>query len=135
MNFLLLIAPVYLFFSYYIADKLGRKRHINFDYSFVISLTLTPIVGYLITVLTNEKDKPFYKGNVFKITLAVLSVIFFIGSLFSLINLISDDNGLARSKSNYLEKVIITCLYTFGSVVLAYYCTFYDVKNEIQNND
>lgn len=64
----------------------GSKRNIGFGWSFVLSLIFTPLIGLLITLISDERDQSKGKkfgciGTVFGILGGIFLILFILGLL------------------------------------------------------
>lgn len=84
MSFLevLIIIAIYPLFSFVIAYFLGKKRQIGFKWSLFFSLTLLPVSGLIITMLSrkhpkNSKTKSSTKRILGQVILLIAAISFF----------------------------------------------------------
>jgi len=87
----LVILIVFFAISFAIAYYLGNKRQIGFGFSFFFCLTLTPIIGFIITMLSRKyyEKKPDVSN-----TKKVLGWILVVLSSLSLIPSLADGFGV-----------------------------------------
>ena len=50
------LTPVFILFSFYIANRAGQNRRIGFWWTFFFGLTLTPMAAYLIALLSGKRN-------------------------------------------------------------------------------
>ena len=110
----LFLLAVFGAFAFAIAHFLGRKRQIGFGWSFFFCLFLSPIIGFIVTMLSrkyyDENPAPS-KGK--KIWGWVLIVLFSLSGLGSLIRLGNDPNADAT--------VLNAVFMAVGFIGLGYY--------------
>lgn len=80
MEFAVLII-VFTGLSLIIAHLLGRKRQIGFGWSFFFGLTLSPIIGFIVTMLSKKFYEPSPKPSTAKKVFGVVLILFFVISL------------------------------------------------------
>lgn len=97
-----------IIFSYLISTYIGRKRNIGAEYSFWISLFLTPIVGIIITLCSSKFKGELPKRNVIIENIGI--VIFLLGALVLLMTL-----GALLSNNSYLEPKFLYSMMFLGS--------------------
>jgi len=71
MLYLLAITPVYVLFSYFVAEFVGSNRMIGWWWTFFFSLTLTPFMGLMIA-LCNPRIGPLMPLSAFFQTLIIV---------------------------------------------------------------
>ncbi len=81
--YVLLMLAAFIGIAYFIANFLGRRRQIGFGWSFFFSLFLSPLLGFIITILSRkcyeQNPRPSKLKNVIGWILIILNSIGAIG--------------------------------------------------------
>lgn len=64
---------------------IGSRRRISFGWAFLISLLLTPLVGLIVTLLSDPLPDGVRRWGCLGTLLAVLGILFMVGVLFLLL--------------------------------------------------
>lgn len=100
-------------FAFVIAHFLGRKRQIGFGWSFFFCIFLTPIGGFITTMLSRKYYDPNPKPSKSKKIWGWILIVFFsLSELGQLIRL-----GSGNSDASDVNAIFIT----IGLIVLGYY--------------
>ena len=99
----IVIAAIVLLFLYvflcYIIAKIGEKRHIGFYNAFILSFILSPLMGYIITVLT-RRIKSEYDQEMLEIQKAQKEVLDYLksksNSQTSIDNILNEDKTITE---------------------------------------
>jgi hypothetical protein len=91
------LTPVFILFSFFIADWAGQNRRTGFWWTFFFGLTLTPMAAYLIALLSGkreEKAKIGLFGELILVAVIVMSLPFAIFLLIKGMETVESTGGI-----------------------------------------
>ena len=116
----LLIVIVLLVIAYTIAASLGKKRQIGFGWSFFFSVFLTPVFGFIITMLSRKYYNSNPKPSLFKkVSGWILTIFFSISSINTVIYFAN--GGLEHALNIGGFGYLYGRLFSFGPLGLGIY--------------
>lgn len=111
----LIVLAIFGAIAFAIAHFLGRKRQIGFGWSLFFCIFLSPIIGFIIVMLSrkyfDENPKPSTGKKVWGWILIVLSVLSFLGRLMMI------SQGVERNPGDNFNQIFIAV----GLFGLGYY--------------